>query len=115
MRGVARPRHELGIPMGYATLADRFHAVVEKLKPLYKRLLALVARSDIVQADETSVKMQRPPKRGFVWAFLSGELIAYRLLVVVRARRRSTCWAAPGPATEASPHFLNRFISAIGP
>jgi transposase len=75
---LAKQYQRLGIPMGRSTLTDLFHAAAEKLEPLYKRLLALVARSDIVQADETSMKMQRPSKRGFVWAFLSGELIAYR-------------------------------------
>lgn len=75
---LAKQYQRLGIPMGRSTLTDLFHAAAEKLAPLYQRLLALVARSDIVQADETSMKMQRPSKRGFVWAFLSGELIAYR-------------------------------------
>ena len=75
---LAKQYQRLGIPMNRSTLTDLFHAAAEKLEPLYKRLLALVARSDIVQADETSMKMQRPNKRGFVWAFLSGELIAYR-------------------------------------
>src|SRR5439155_25748277 len=31
-----------------------------------------------VQADETSLKMQHPNQRGFVWTFLAGDLIAYR-------------------------------------
>jgi transposase len=75
---LAKQYQRLGIPMSRSTLTDLFHAAAEKLEPLYKRLLALVARSDIVQADETSLKMQRPSKRGFVWAFVAGELIAYR-------------------------------------
>jgi transposase len=75
---LAKQYQRLGIPMSRSTLTDLFHAAAEKLAPLYKRLLDLVARSDIVQADETSLKMQRPSKRGFVWAFLAGELIAYR-------------------------------------
>lgn len=75
---LAQQYQRLGIPMGRSTLTDLFHAAAQKLEPLYQRLLALVARSDIVQADETSLKMQRPSKRGFVWAFLAGELIAYR-------------------------------------
>ncbi len=68
----------LGIPMARSTLNDLFHAAAQKLEPLYKRLLELIAQSDVVQADETSMKMQRPSKRGFVWAFLAGELVAYR-------------------------------------
>jgi transposase len=74
---LAKQYQRLGIPMGRSTLTDLFHAAAEKLEPLYRRLLTLVARSDIVQADETSMKMQRPSKRGFVWTFISGDLIAY--------------------------------------
>lgn len=75
---LAKQYQRLGIPMARSTLTDLFHGAGEKLTPLWQRLLALVARSDIVQADETSLKMQRPNRRGFVWAFLAGNLIAYR-------------------------------------
>ena len=59
-------------------MTDLFHRAAEKLQPLWKRLLAIIAASEIVQADETSLKMQRPNKRGFVWTFLADDLIAYR-------------------------------------
>ena len=75
---LAKQYQRLGIPMSRSTITDQFHAAAEKLSPLSKRLLNLVARSDIVQADETSLMMQRPHKRGFIWAFLSDRLIAYR-------------------------------------
>jgi transposase len=75
---LAKQYQRLGIPMARSTLTDLFHAAGEKLEPLWKRLLAIIAQSDIVQADETSMKMQRPNKRGFVWTFLAGDLIAYR-------------------------------------
>jgi transposase len=64
--------------MSRSTITDQFHAAATKLAPLSERLLNLVARSDIVQADETSLLMQRPHKRGFVWTFLADRLIAYR-------------------------------------
>ena len=75
---LAKQYQRLGIPMARSTLTDLYHAAAEKLEPLWKRLLAIIAQSDIVQADETSLKMQRPNKRGFVWTFLAGDLIAYR-------------------------------------
>jgi len=75
---LAKQYERLGIAMSRSTLTDLFHAAANILEPLYKRLLALVAASPIVQADETSLKMQRPAKRGFVWTFLADELIAYR-------------------------------------
>ncbi len=75
---LAKQYERLGIPMSRSTLTDLFHATAEKLAPLSKRLVQLVAQSEIVQADETSLVMQKPSRRGFVWTFLSDEIIAYR-------------------------------------
>lgn len=75
---LAKQYQRLGIPMSRSTITDQFHAAATKLAPLSERLLNLVARSDIVQADETSLLMQKPHKRGFIWTFLSDGLIAYR-------------------------------------
>jgi transposase len=75
---LAKQFQRLGIPMARSTLTDLFHAAAAKLQPLYRRLLALIAQQEIVQADETSMKMQRPNQRGFVWTFLAEGLIAYR-------------------------------------
>lgn len=75
---LAKQYQRLGIPMARSTLTDLFHGAAEKLAPLSERLLQIVARSDIVQADETSLVMQRPHKRGFVWTFIAENLIVYR-------------------------------------
>ena len=75
---LAKQYQRLGIPMSRSTLTDLFHATAEKLAPLSQRLVQLVAQSEIVQADETSLVMQKPFRRGFVWTFLSDELITYR-------------------------------------
>lgn len=75
---LAKQYQRLGIPMSRSTLTDLFHRAAEKLEPLYRRLLELVASCEIVQADETSMKMQAPNKRGFVWTFVAEGLIAYR-------------------------------------
>jgi transposase len=75
---LAKQYQRLGIPMARSTITDQFHAGATKLAPLSQRLLNLVARSDIVQGDETSMMMQRPHKRGFLWTFLAERLIAYR-------------------------------------
>ena len=74
----AKQMSRLGVPISRSTLTDLFHQAARELAPLSSRLLELVAASDIVQADETSLKMQKPNKRGFVWTFLSDKLIAYR-------------------------------------
>lgn len=75
---LAKQYQRLGIPMSRSTLTDLFHAAAEKLAPLSQRLMQLVAQSEIVQADETSLVMQKPFRRGFVWTFLTDEVIAYR-------------------------------------
>lgn len=75
---LAKQLQRLGIPMSRSTLTDQFHAAAAKLAPLAQRLLQLVAESEIVQADETSLVMQKPFRRGFVWTFLTDEIIAYR-------------------------------------
>jgi len=75
---LAKQFGRLGIPIARSTLTDLFHQVAKVLKPLSDRLVELVAAAEIVQADETSLKMQKPNKRGFVWTFLADNLIAYR-------------------------------------
>src|SRR5262249_39665017 len=75
---LAKQYQRLGIPMSRSTITDQFHAAAEKLSPLSQRLIAIVARGDIGQGEETSMMMQRPHKRGFVWTFIADGLIAYR-------------------------------------
>ena len=68
----------LGLPVSRSTLTDLLHQAARQLAPLSRRLLELVSIAAVVQADETSLKMQKPNKRGFVWTFLADNLIAYR-------------------------------------
>jgi transposase len=68
----------IGIPIARSTMTDLFHRNAELLAPLSARLLERVAQSDIVQADETSIKMQGSPKRAYLWTFNAENLIAYR-------------------------------------
>ena len=68
----------VGIPIARSTMTDLFHRHAELLAPLSARLLSRVAASDVVQADETSIKMLGTTKRAYLWTFLSGNLIAYR-------------------------------------
>jgi transposase len=75
---LAKQYERLGIPMARSTMTDLFHAAARSLAPLADRLMALIAAEEIVQADETPLKMQRENKRGFVWTFLASDLIAYR-------------------------------------
>jgi transposase len=67
----------IGIPIARSTMTDLFHRNAAVLAPLVRRLLARIAASDIVLADETSIRMQGTTKRAFLWTFLSGNDIAY--------------------------------------
>jgi transposase len=68
----------LGVPIARSTLGDLIHRAAEILTPLYDRLLARIVADPHGQADETSFRLQtRPDKRGFVWTFLAGGLVAY--------------------------------------
>ena len=75
---LAKQLSRLGVPISRSTLTDLFHQAATELMPLSDRLVKLVASAEVVQADETSLKMQTPNKRGFVWTFLADKLIAYR-------------------------------------
>ena len=75
---LAKQYERIGIPMSRSTLNDLFHLAARKLEPLYKRLLWHIAQAELVQADETPMKMLAPDKRGYVWTFVAERLIAYR-------------------------------------
>jgi transposase len=72
----------IGIPIARSTMTDLFHRAAEILSPLCARILEIVAKSDVVHADETSFKMLSSEKKAYVWTFIGkdGEhdLIAYR-------------------------------------
>jgi len=75
---LSKQYERIGIPMSRSTLNDLFHLAARKLEALYKRLLWHIAQAELVQADETPMKMQKPDKRGYVWTFIAERLIAYR-------------------------------------
>jgi len=70
----------IGIPVKRSTMTDLFHRGAELLLTLAERILYLVAHSDVVHADETSMKVIDDGKcrNGFVWTFRAGKLIGYR-------------------------------------
>ncbi len=73
----------LGIPISRSTMNDLVHAAAELVRPLVARLEKRVAALDVVLADETSMRIQDRPKRGFVWVFQGydessgGQLVLY--------------------------------------
>ena len=76
-----------GMHIKRSTMNELFHKGADILEPLYRRLLELIARRDIVQADETRLRMlddgDGNPKNGFIWTFLAADAkggldVAYR-------------------------------------
>ena len=70
--------HRLGVPMARSTMTDLFQRVGSTLRIIARRILAMVAASDIVLADETSNRMQTADKKAYIWTFVAENLIAYR-------------------------------------
>jgi transposase len=61
-------------------MVEQFHRAAELLAPISKKLLDEIAASDLVQADETPLKVQAKGKTrtSYLWTFLAGKNIAYR-------------------------------------
>jgi transposase len=68
----------LGISMPRSTMNDLFHRTGELVAPIAARILALIAESEIVLADETPMPVQDARKKPYIWTFIAGNLIAYR-------------------------------------
>lgn len=66
-----------GLTIARSTLVQLFHRAASIIEPLYQRLVALVVASMVVYADETSLKMQRVEKLGFIWTFASEAAVVY--------------------------------------
>ena len=76
-----------GMHIKRSTMNELFHKSAAVLQPLYTRLLTLIAQRELVQADETRLRMldggDGGPKNGFVWTFVAadehgGVDVAYR-------------------------------------
>ena len=76
----ARRYARLGLPIARSTLTDLFQLAGRELKPLWARLMEVVAQAALVQADETSMRVlaARKCRTAFFWVFLSAEAIAHQ-------------------------------------
>lgn len=68
-----------GVPIARSTMTDLFHRAADILLPIYARMLALIRQGRRVLADETSFRVRDKGqcRRGFIWTFITGGLIAY--------------------------------------
>ena len=67
----------VGIPMSRATMNELFLRAADELEPIYKRLMAMLCVAWVVQADETSVLVHALKKKGYVWTFLTSEIVLF--------------------------------------
>lgn len=75
----AKGLRRAGIPIARSTLNDLFHRGAELLEPIYRRMLELVASSENVSADETTIKVQQKDKcrKAWMWTFITSRLVTY--------------------------------------
>jgi transposase len=66
-----------GLDVHRSVLIDLFHLAASLLEPLHTRMLELVKATRLVYADETSLKMQRVKKLGFIWTFATALYVTY--------------------------------------
>lgn len=68
-----------GIPISRSTMNALYHRVGGALGIIAKRILEQVAASEIVLADETTLRTQvDSDKKHYVWTFIAGNSVAYR-------------------------------------
>ena len=68
-----------GVPISRSTMNTLYHRVGNALGIVAQRIMAQVAASDIVLADETTLQTQeQSDKKHYVWTFISGKNIGYR-------------------------------------
>ena len=78
---LAKEYERVGIPIARSTINALFHRSASVLAPLVRRLFARIAQTDLVLADETSMRMQGAAKRAFMWTFVTDKLVGYRFSV----------------------------------
>jgi len=67
-----------GLSITRGTMNELLHRHAELLQPLVGRLLERIGESEVVLADETTIKLHHSQSKAWMWVFLSGNLIAYR-------------------------------------
>jgi transposase len=75
---LAKEYGRAGVPISRSTINTLFHRAAVVLQPLVARLFARIAASELVFADETSMRMQGTEKKAFIWTFIADALIGYR-------------------------------------
>jgi transposase len=87
----AKAYRRAGVQVEDSTLGDLFHRDAELVKPLYDRLLHLVAEKEIVLADETTQRVQARGKTrtAWLWSFIARDKAEQEMIAYVFSRSRS--------------------------
>jgi transposase len=87
----AKAYRRAGVQVDDSTLGQLFHRAAEATKPLSDRLLQLVSEKEIVQADETTQRVQAKGKTrtAWLWSFIARDEAEKELISYVFSRSRS--------------------------
>src|SRR5512142_1362890 len=87
----AKAYRRAGVQVDDSTLGQLFHRAAEATKPLSKRLLQLVSEKEIVQADETTQRVQDKGKTrtAWLWSFIARDEAEKEIISYVFSRSRS--------------------------
>ena len=68
-----------GVEINKSTLCEVFHRSAQLLSPIYDLFISRLQKSELVNADETTIKLQQPKqcKRAYMWSFLDADQIVY--------------------------------------
>jgi transposase len=87
----AKAYRRAGVQVDDSTLGELFHRVAASTKSLSQRLLQLVSEKEIVQADETTQRVQDKGKTrtAWLWSFIARDEADKELISYVFSRSRS--------------------------
>jgi len=87
----AKAYRRAGVQVDDSTLGQLFHRAAEATKPLSDRLLQLVSEKEIVQADETTQRVQAKGKTrtAWLWSFIARDEADREIISYVFSRSRS--------------------------
>lgn len=87
----AKMYRRVGVQVDDSTLGELFHRVADETKPLSERLLQLVSEKEIVQADETTQRVQDKGKTrtAWLWSFIARDEAEKEMISYIFLRSRS--------------------------
>ena len=87
----AKAYRRVGVQVDDSTLGQLFHRAAEATQPLSNRLLQLVSEKEVVQADETTQRMQAKGKTrtAWLWSFIARDEEEKEIISYVFSRSRS--------------------------